>query len=84
MSDTLFVSTVKVEEGQLFLGFSVGTPVTLGDATRKRDLPGGLTEYAMTVSSGDKRFELRTVADAEGRVSKVLASTEAVLDDWHE
>jgi hypothetical protein len=68
----------------LVLGFSVGTPVALSGAEKRRDLPGGLAEYAMTASSGDDHFELRTVADTSGEVRKVIASSESIPDHWHE
>jgi hypothetical protein len=83
MSDKLFLNSVQLENGRLLLGFAVGTPVALSDAEKVRDLAGGFAEYAVTVTSGDDRLQIRAVADPEGRVEKVIASAEPIPDGWH-
>ena len=84
MGAKLFLDSAECVDGRLVLGFSVGAAVALSGAEKRRDLPEGLGEYAMTVSSGDDQFEVRTVADADGNVSKVIASSGSIPEDWHE
>ena len=84
MSGKLFLNAVECTGGSMLLGFAVGTPVLLSDSRRRRDLPGGLTEYEMTVSSSDGWFTVRTVADSDGSMEKVIVSSEPIPDNWHE
>jgi len=84
MSATLFVDSVQCADGRLVLGFSVGAAVALSGAEKRRDLAEGLGEYVMTVWSGDDQFEVRTIADGDGNVSKVIASAGSIPEDWHE
>ena len=84
MSAKLFLDSVQCVDGRLVLGFSVGAAVGLSGMEKRRDLPEGLAEYAVTVSSGGDAFELRAVADAGGNVRNVIASAESIPDDWHE
>ena len=84
MSDKLFLNTLACTGDGMVLGFAVGTPVVFTDGEKLRELPDGLTEYAMTVSGGDDRFEVRVVADSAGAVQKVIASAGPAADDWHE
>ena len=84
MSGKLFLNSVECTGGSMLLGFAVGEPVVLGDAEKRRDLPDGSAEYAMTASSGSHQFEVRCVADSDGNVEKVIASAAPIPDDWHE
>lgn len=84
MSARLFLNAVECVGGRMLLGFAVGAAVVLGDSEKLRDLPGGLSEYAVTVSRGDDRFNIRTVADGDGNVEEVVASSEPIPDDWYE
>ena len=84
MAAKLFVDSVECVDGRLVLGFSVGAPVVLSGADKRRDLSEGRGEYVMTVSSGEDHFELRTVADVGGNVTKVIASSGSIREDWHE
>lgn len=84
MSAKLFLDSAECVDGRLVLGFSVGAAVVMTGAEKRRDLPEGLGEYALTVSRGEDHFEVRTVADADGNVSKVIASSGCIPDDWHE
>ncbi|HUW57933.1 MAG TPA: hypothetical protein VMZ92_14930 [Planctomycetota bacterium] len=84
MSGKLFLNAVGCAGGRMLLGFAVGTTVVLTDSEKLRDLPGGLSEYAMTVSNGDDAFNIRTIADGDGNVEEVIASAGTIPDDWHE
>ena len=84
MAGKLFLSSVRLEDGRLLLGFEIGAPVTVTESGKLRDLPGGLSEYGVDVSRDDDRFEVRALADADGRVVKVIASASPVPDAWHE
>ena len=84
MSDKLFLNTVACTGDGMVLGFAVGTPVVLTDGEKRRELPDGLAEYAMTVSSGGDRFEVRVLADRHGAVQRVIASAGPIADNWHE
>ena len=84
MGAKLFLDSAECVDGRLVLGFSVGTAVVMTGAEKRRDLPEGLGEYMMTVSSGEDQFELRTVADAEGNVTKTIASAGTIPENWHE
>jgi len=84
MSAKLFLDSVQCVDGRLLLGFSVGSPVEISGAEKRRDLAGGLSEYALTVSSGDDHFDVRAAVDADGNTRKVIASSESIPDDWHE
>ena len=82
MADSLFLSSVRVEDGEARLGFAPGRAVTLGEAALVRERPDGTREYAMTLSADGEQFELRTLADADGRVVRVCAGAGSVPDDW--
>jgi hypothetical protein len=84
MSETLFLSSVTIEEGQALLRFAVGAPVALGEGHKVRDLGDGRGEYEMTVSRDDARFTVRAVADSSGRVEHVVAAAGPIDEDWHQ
>lgn len=84
MSETLFLSSVTLEEGQVLLRFAVGEPVALSEGRKVRDLDDGRGEYEMTVSRDDARFTVRAVAAPSGRVEQVIAAAGPVDEDWHQ
>jgi len=84
MSEKLFLKTIHCAGGTLTLELAVGTSVVLDDLEKRRDLPGGRTEHAVTVSRDGEHFDVRTVVDADGSITKVVASSVPIPDDWHE
>ncbi len=83
MSETLFLSSVALEEGQVLLRFAVGAPVALSEGRKLRDLGDGRSEYVMTVSRDDARFTVRVVAAPSGCVEQVIAAAGPIDEDWH-
>ena len=84
MSGRLFLNAVECMGGRMLLGFGVGTGVVLSDGEKVRDLPDGLAEYAMTLSSGGDQFNVRGIVDARGNVAELIASSQPIPDDWRE
>jgi hypothetical protein len=84
MAKKLFLSSVRVEDGQVLLGFSPGRTVSIGESQVRRELPDGITEHAASLTDGDDRFDLRTLVDADGRILKAVASAEPISEDWYE
>ena len=83
MPGKLFVKSIACAGNTLTLELSVGEPVVLDNLVKRRDLPGGLTEHAAAVSRGDDHFNVRTVVDAEGNITRVIASASSIPDDWY-
>jgi len=84
MPGRLFLKAIECSSGTLTLELAVGEPVVLEDLAKRRDLPGGLTEHEATVSRDGDYFDVRTVADAGGNITKVIASSGPIPDDWYE
>jgi hypothetical protein len=84
MSETLFLRSVTLEEGQVLLRFAVGAPVALSEGRKVRDLGDGCGEYEMTVSRDDARFTVRVVAAPSGSVEQVVAAAGPIDEDWHQ
>ena len=84
MATRLFLNMVTCEADAMQLGFRLGETVTIEGGDKRRDLPDGRVEYAMSVRSGDDRFDVRVLASADGRVLRVHASTVEVPEDWYE
>lgn len=84
MSGKLFLSSVACSGDRMVLEFAVGTPVVLKNLEKRRDLPGGLVEHAVTVSRDNKYFDVRTIIGSDGSITKVIASSEPIPDDWYE
>jgi len=83
MPGKLFLKSIACADGTLTLELSVGEPVVLDDMMKRRDLPGGLAEHTATVSRGDDHFNVRTVVDAAGNITQVIAGASTIPDDWH-
>ena len=84
MSGKLFLSSAACAGDRMTLEFTVGTPVVLENLHKRRDLPGGLAEHAVTVSRDNHHFNIRTIVDSDDRIQKVIVSSEPIADDWHE
>jgi len=84
MPEKLFLKRVACAGGTLTLELAVGTPVVLDDLEKRRDLDGGCTEHGATVSRDDDSFEVRTITDAGGNITRIIASSEPISDDWYE
>ena len=84
MSGKLSLSSVACAADRMTLEFAVGTPVVLKNLAKRRDLPGGLAEYAVTVLHHDDRFDVRAIVGSDGSITKVIASSEPIADDWYE
>jgi len=84
MSGKLFLSSVACAGDRMTLEFAIGTPVVLENLHKRRNLPGGLAEHAVTVSRDSDHFDVRTIVDSDGSITKVIASSEPIPDDWYE
>ncbi|HUV40079.1 MAG TPA: hypothetical protein VMY39_10715 [Planctomycetota bacterium] len=84
MSTRLFLKSIACTGGTVTLELAAGEPVVLTDMAKRRDLPGGLAEHAASVTRGDDAFEVRTVVDVDGNITRVIAGTDAIADDWYE
>jgi hypothetical protein len=84
MAKRLFLNSVRCEEDAMQLGFRVGDTVTIEGGGKRRDLPGGRAEYAMTVGRADDRFDVRVLVEADGRMVKVHAAVGEIAENWYE
>ena len=83
MAEKLFLKRVACSGGTLTLELAVGTPVVLDDLAKRRDLPGGFVEHAVAVSRDDDSFDIRTMVDPAGNITRIIASSKRIPDDWY-
>ena len=84
MPERLFLKSIAAEGGTLMLELSVGGPVVLDAMTKRRELPGGLSEHEAVVTRGDDHFDVRTLVDDAGTIVRVIAGAGAIPDNWYE
>ena len=84
MAEKLFLKRVACSGGTVTLELAVGTSVVLDDLAKRRDLPGGFVEHGVTVSRDDDSFDVRTLTDGFGNITRIIASVDPIPDDWCE